>query len=128
MKKSPSDRRKSPRIDQKLPLTLTDAAFDLVTETKNISARGVYCRVDRHIPYMSKLIVTLSLPVQSKGRTTTYTIRSRATVVRSESQIIDHGKKETHFVALYFNSLKRSDDKKIAQYIRVHLVGRPLLS
>ena len=128
MKKLPAERRKSPRIEKRLSLTLTDATFDLTTETRNISARGVYCRVDRHIPYMSKLMVTLSLPVQEKGRTTPYLIHSRAAVVRSESQIIDHGKKEIHFVALYFERLKRSDSQKIENYIRTHLAGRSIFS
>ena len=128
MKKPPAERRKSPRIEKSLPLSLTDATFDLATETKNISARGVYCRVDHHIPYMSKIMVTLSLPVQEKGRITHYLIRSRATVVRSESQIINHGKKEIHFVALYFEHLKRSDSQKIEEYVRTHLATRPALS
>ena len=73
-------------------------------------------------------MVTLSLPTQEKGRTTTYTIRSRATDVRCESQILDHGKKEMHFVALYFEHLKHSDSQKIENYVRTNLKSRSTFS
>ena len=124
MKKVKPERRRSPRVEKRLSLRLAGADVDLTTETKNISAMGVYCRVDRHIPYMSKLRVTLLLPVKQGHQTRTHTIQCDATVVRSESQIIEHGK-EMHFVALFFERIGRSDAKRIGDYLCTNLAAGP---
>ena len=118
MKKSPMERRKAPRLEKQLSVQLSAAAFDLTTETKNISSRGVCCEVDRPIPYMSKLRVTLQLPVKEKGRTVLHPIRTEAVVVRSEA----------HFVALYFERISPSDAAKIDDYVFTNLTGSPSLS
>jgi len=125
MRKRGIERRKSPRISARLSVKLSDEGFDLTTETRNLSRSGLYCRVDRHLPFMSKLSILLMVPVHERTETVIHPIRFQATVVRSESQIMDNGK-ETHFAALYFDRLRRSDRQKIEDYIRRNLASSSL--
>ena len=56
------ERRKSPRVAQRLTLALTQDDGECVVETMNISASGAYCTMDRFIAPMSKLKVHFELP------------------------------------------------------------------
>ncbi len=122
----PAERRQAPRVEKGLSLQLTSRDFDLTTETKNVSARGVYCRIKCHIPFMTKLKVALLVPVQQGRRTVLHPVRGDARVVRSESQIIQNGQ-ERHFVALYFEKMKPSDRLCLERYVQAAL-ARPLVS
>lgn len=123
----PAERRRSPRVESCLSLHLTSADFDFAAETKNVSAGGAYCRVDRHLPFMAKLKVALVLPIQEAGETVPRRIRCEAIVVRSESQIVDNGQ-ERHYVALYFERMKPSDRLRLERYVRTVLVAHPFVS
>ncbi len=123
----PAERRRSPRVESCLSLHLTSADFDLAVETKNVSAGGAYCRVDRRLPFMAKLKVALLLPIQEGGKTVSHRIRCEAIVVRSESQIVDKGQ-ERHYAALYFERMKPSDRLHLERYVRAVLAAHPLVS
>ena len=56
------ERRRAPRIAERIPLAITDAKAELQTETKNLSTAGAYCALERFIPPMTKLQVQLDLP------------------------------------------------------------------
>ena len=56
------DRRVHPRLDGNIPLKINGGEFDFVTETKNLSRTGVYCRVDQYVEPMTKLKMHLLLP------------------------------------------------------------------
>ena len=116
-KRLPIERRHSPRVERQLSLKLTAPEFDLATETKNVSARGVYCRVDRHIPFMMKLKVALVVPIQQGSQTISRMIHGEALVVRSESQMVKNGQ-EKHFVALFFERMKPSDRLHLGRYVQ----------
>ena len=126
-KRLPVERRRSPRVEGQLSLKLTAPKFGLATETKNVSARGVYCRVDRHIPFMTKLKVSLVVPIQQGSQTVSRTIHGEALVVRSESQLVKDGQ-EKHFVALFFERMKPSDRLHLERYVQAALAARPLVS
>ena len=125
-KRLAADRRRSLRVEKTLSLQLTAPAFDLTTETKNVSRRGVYCRVNRHIPFMAKLKIALLVPLQERGRVVSRTIRCDALVVRSESQMVENGK-EKHFVALYFERMKPSDSVHLERYIQAVFAAHPVV-
>ena len=116
-KRLPVERRRSPRVEGQLSLRLTAPEFDLATETKNVSARGVYCRVNRHIPFMTKLKVALVVPIPQGSQTVSRTIRCEALVVRSESQMVQNGQ-EKHFAALFFERMKPSDRLYRERYVQ----------
>jgi hypothetical protein len=62
---SSQDRRSMRRFDMRLPAVIRSAGKDLdgfVTETQNVSARGVFFYLDRPVDPGSRLEVTLTFP------------------------------------------------------------------
>lgn len=110
--KSFIERRKHPRIKKKLPLKLKSQEFDLITETKNISASGAYCRIPRYLAPLTRLGISLILPSKNK----TEKIDCKGVIVRTEENLDN-----TSDIAIYFNEIKKSDQKKISRYIDYHL-------
>src|SRR5580704_14898 len=86
---SPADRRAMRRFDMRLPaiVKVEDAGVDeLLTETQNVSARGVFLYLDRPLAEGSRIHVTLTLPPHV---TLTHPVRVRFTarVVRAEAPL-----------------------------------------
>ena len=111
---SASERRQHPRIDKNIPLKISTADIDLVTETKNLSRTGVYCRVNKYIAPMTKLKIHLLLPVKKGAKTTTKKISCSGVIVRSEAISKDN---DEFSVAIYFNDIPTRDADAIADYI-----------
>jgi hypothetical protein len=83
------ERRAMRRFDMRLPaiVKLTDNGFhEVLTETQNVSARGVYFYLDQTVPPGSKIEVTLTLPSHV---TLTEPVRVRfvARVIRVDSSV-----------------------------------------
>ena len=106
------ERRRYSRIKKPLPLKIKNEGFDIVTETKNISAYGTYCLIDRYLAPYTKLAIRLSLP--SKGRTGQ--INCRGVIVRTEEN-----SDNIYNIAIYFNEIKKIDQKKISRYVDYYL-------
>lgn len=121
MTRPKAERRRYPRVEEKLPLKLKDAEFDAITITKNISCAGVFCQVDKSFPLLSKVKVVLLLPAE--GRRKALPIYIDAIVVRSES-VKSASKPNCRNIALFFNKIKRQDRAKISNYINSILAKR----
>jgi hypothetical protein len=83
------DRRVIRRFDMRLPaiVTLPDAGVDeLLTETQNVSARGVFLYLDRPLAPGSRFHVTLTLPPHVT-LTDAVRVRFTARVVRTEAPL-----------------------------------------
>jgi len=108
------ERRLFPRIrDEGLALKLDAGGFGTVTHTLNLSASGVYCKVDKEIPLMSKVKLVLMLPEDerpSKG------VEVDGVVVREHPVIID-GVTKHYDVAIFFDSLSPKAKETISNYI-----------
>lgn len=109
------ERRKFPRVNKKLPIKLSDQEFDILTETKNISANGAYCPVNKPLGLMTKLSVVLLVPLQKSRGKVIKKITCGGVVVRQE-HVKDNGS-YAYRVAIYFNDMKESDRKTLAAYI-----------
>ena len=104
------ERRIFPRIDdQGLSLELKTGDFDTITHTMNISASGLYCKIDREIPLMSRVNLMLMLP-DSKG------VEVSGVVVREHPVIID-GVTKHYDVAIFFDDLSSKNREAISSYI-----------
>lgn len=110
------ERRRAPRVAERIPLAISDGGVALTAETKNISATGAYCTLDRFIAPMTKLQLQLELPDGAR-RTV---IRCEGVVVRVEPAITDADHASYH-VAIYFTSLRERDRAAIAQFVRRRL-------
>lgn len=83
------DRRSMRRFDMRLPaaIRLTDAgANEFLTETQNISARGVFFYVDRLVAPGSRIEVTLTFPPHVT-LTDPVRVRFAARVIRVETPL-----------------------------------------
>jgi hypothetical protein len=109
------ERRKHPRITQILPVKLCNFGFDIITETKNISATGTYCAVDRPIEPMTKLDMVLLVPFKKNRSKSIKKINCQGVVVRKD-YVKDNGR-HSYYVGIYFNEIKESDRKLLASYI-----------
>ncbi|MBU4311388.1 MAG: PilZ domain-containing protein [Candidatus Omnitrophica bacterium] len=110
------ERRKHHRAKTNLPLKIADKAFDIITETADISSSGIYCRVTRLLPLMSKIEVILLMPAKGNGRQAKK-IRCRGVVVRSEPIILEDTEKAHYNVAIFFNDISKKDQKIIDGYL-----------
>jgi len=87
--KTSQDRRAMRRFDMRLPATVKveDASIDeLLTETQNVSARGVFLYLDRPLAEGSRIQVTLTLPPHVT-LTDAVRVRFAARVIRTEAPL-----------------------------------------
>jgi hypothetical protein len=113
------EKRKYPRIQNSLPITLINCGWDVVTITKNISACGVYCAIDKPLEVMTKVKIKLLVPSKDRWKKNTKEIYCKGVVVRNE-YIKNNGKHPYH-VGIYFNEIKEKDKKSLLSYIDSHL-------
>ena len=109
----PPERRKYPRLEKNIPVKLSSDEFDVVTETRNLSCAGAYCRVNKYFEPMTKLGIHLLLPIKRDSKIVTKKISCRGVVVRIESQAGN----EYFNIAIYFNDIAKKDTKCLADYI-----------
>ncbi len=111
-KRTKSERRQYPRLEQKLPVNVAADGYGFATITMNISCVGAYCHIDKYIPPFTKVAVKLTLPVMVKSGERDYHVDCKGVVVRTEDDI------STGFnIAIFFNEIKDNQRSKISQYI-----------
>jgi hypothetical protein len=82
----------------------------------NLSASGVYCKLERELPLMSRLKLRLMIPDESREGGSVKTIEADGVVVREHPVIIDGVVK--HFdAAIFFEDLSEKDRETIKSYI-----------
>ncbi len=112
-----AERRKHPRTESALPLKIFKKGLDVITESRNISCSGVYCRVSKPLPMMSKIGLTLLLPACRKNKLNTEKVKCNGVVVRSEPEIVEEADSACQNVAIFFTDLSNKDRNKIAEYV-----------
>ncbi|MFH0754750.1 MAG: PilZ domain-containing protein [Candidatus Omnitrophota bacterium] len=115
------EKRRQPRVDNCLPVKLFSGDADVVTETKNISSSGVYCRVSTYLEPMTKIQVMLMLPVRKMGKVSTKKVVCGGVVVRTENI---PGKNEFN-TAVFFNDIHPRDSRVLAQFVEGLLANKP---
>jgi len=114
---SNSERRKHPRLAGNIPVKLCAEEFDIVTETKNLSRTGAYCRVNKYIEPMTKMKIQLLLPFKQNTKTLTKKVSCQGVVVRAEA--VPGG--ENFNIAIYFNEIKTRDADYISEFVHTAL-------
>jgi len=109
-----AERRTFPRVrDEGLALKLNSGDFDTVTHTLDISASGIYCKIDKEIPIMSKVRLKLMVPDPSKS---VRELDVDGVVVREHPVIID-GVIRHYDAAIFFDNLSVKNREMIQAYI-----------
>jgi len=111
------ERRSFPRMtDEPIPLKLNIGDFDAMTHTLNLSASGLYCKVDRALPLMSRVKLVLMVPEASKEDKALKNLEVDGVVVREHPVIID-GQIKHYDVAIFFENLSPKNREMIVTYI-----------
>ena len=120
------ERRRAGRVDAQVALQLsgTDESFpaeSITTESINVGAEGVYCHVGHFIAPLTKLQVTMVLPIKSKkGQVKNEIVKADAVVVRCQPAGGDSG---GYRIALFFTGLDASTREVLDQYVGQHSGG-----
>jgi len=119
------EKRQFPRVETLLSILLKGDQFSLVSETKNISASGAYCKVSKPIPELTKLAVTLLVPVQKGGVLKDQDVYCEGVVVRSE-KVIQDNQPDQFFVAIFFSNMSNENREILKAYVAHQMDKTPL--
>lgn len=112
-----AERRSYPRLrDEGLALKLNSGDFDTVTHTLDISASGIYCKIDKEIPLMSRVRLKLMVPDSIRKDAATRELDVDGVVVREHPVIID-GVIRHYDAAIFFDNLSPRNRDLIQGYI-----------
>ncbi len=114
------ERRESPRASEHVPVAISDDSLAIQTETKNISAAGAYCTLDRFIAPMTKLKLQFDIPAGSRRRK----IRCSGVVVRVEP-VVANVERGLYNVAIFFTELSDRDRLVLTRFVRQRLSAQP---
>lgn len=118
------ERRKHPRVEEKIPLKIKDEGFDTISVTKNISCSGVFCQVDGYFPLLSKVKIVLLLPSEEKSKA--HPVHIDGVIVRSEP-VKSSSNPNCRNIGIFFSRIKKQDTIKIASYINSTLAKRMVI-
>lgn len=112
-----TERRKSPRIeDKELAIKLNLGDYDSVTHTLNLSTSGIYCKVDKEIPLMSRVKLMIIVPDVSGEDKESRNLEISGVVVR-EHPVVINGEVKHYDCAIFFENLSARDMEIISAYI-----------
>ncbi len=114
-----SERRRAPRADARLSMrvdhSLSDAA-QIVTESQNISASGIYCQCSEYFAPASKVALTIVLPKLPGTRAAKELIKVEGIVVRCEQSSVR--KTERHYeLACMFCELDEKLRRRLEDFV-----------
>lgn len=109
----PQERRRHLRVESNVPLKIASEEGDILTETKNISCSGAFCRIGRRLEPMTKLQVHLLLPLQKSDKLMTKKISCQGVVVRVQAA---EGQ-DCYDTAIFFNDIAPKDTLAISDFI-----------
>ena len=109
---SPHEKRRHQRAELKIPVKMSSDNGDILTETKNLSCSGAYCRVAQRLDPMTKLKVYILLPLRKSDKVTTKRITCQGVVVRTQA-----AGEEYYDTAIFFSDIAPKDSRTINEFI-----------
>ncbi|MFC1804759.1 PilZ domain-containing protein [Candidatus Omnitrophota bacterium] len=107
------DRRRSQRIETRLPLNIAFDGYDLTTFTWNVSCTGAYCHINKYIPPFTKIAVRMNLPLNGgQADSAENGVECRGVVVRSVDE-----ERGGFNIAIFFNEINENHKRKINRYV-----------
>ncbi len=111
--KQGSERRRFPRTQSRIPITVSHEDPGILNHVDNISANGVLCHTAQPVPLMTKFGIALELPAQGKPR-----IECEGIVVRCEQE---QSSPEHYQVAILYSRISEGDRKAIEAFVNADL-------
>jgi hypothetical protein len=121
------ERRRSTRVDARVALQLSGAgkglpADTVTTESINVGTEGVYCLVPHFVAPLTKLMVTMVLPLKGKrGQVKNEVMKADGVVVRCQPA---GDKSGGYRIACFFSGLTDEARAVLDEYVRQH-AGEP---
>jgi hypothetical protein len=120
MAKERKERRKHRRAELDMPIDMQgfdDEGKSFTARTINLSAGGFYCALPFHVPTMTKLRVSLVIPVaDGAGKVEKHPITCEGMVVRTVPEKPTKGKK-VYEIGCFFTEIDDYDRLVIEQYL-----------
>ena len=114
------ERRQTPRVAKRVPVTIAGEQGVIQAETKNISAAGAYCSLEQRLAPMTKLELEFSLETNPKS----VRVRCHGVVVRVEP-LPGPSAHPRYDTAIFFTDLAERDRQAISEFVRQHLAANP---
>lgn len=108
-----SEKRKTPRVEEKLPIKIMEGESGIIVETKNVSASGAYLVMDKPMPLMSKVMVILLIP-ECEGKNNK--VRCGGTVVRTYPTTLND--KTFYETAIFFDDITEKSKNIISKHVK----------
>jgi c-di-GMP-binding flagellar brake protein YcgR len=121
------ERRKSHRVEARVPIQLEEREEEvggeiIPAESANLSEGGVYCEVEKYLPALTRVAITLLLPAFGGKHTKPREIKAEAVVVRSIP--LKEGRKVLKYrIACAFTSISDEQRASVRDYVIWHLLG-----
>lgn len=107
------EQRRHPRLESNIPVKISGDHGDILTETRNLSCSGAFCRMAQRLEPMTKLKVHLLLPMKKSNKVTTKSITCQGIIVRV--QLADEG--DQYDTAIFFSDIAPKDSRTIHEFI-----------
>ena len=107
------EKRRHPRLESKIPVKISSDHGDILTETRNLSCSGAFCRVAQRLEPMTKLKVYLLLPLRNKDKVITKKISCQGVIVRVQAQ--EEG--NYYDTAIFFSDIAPKDARTISEFV-----------
>lgn len=107
------EKRRHLRVDYNIPVKISSDHGDILTETKNLSCSGAFCRVSERLEPMTKLKVQLLLPMRKSDKIKPKKISCQGVVIRSQTV-----PREDYFdTAIFFSDIAPKDSRTINEFV-----------
>jgi hypothetical protein len=114
------ERRKHKRASLELPLDMVDPdakGKTIRAKTVNLSAGGFYCQIPFYVPVLTRLKVSMTIPVtDTQGKEEEHAVTCEGTVVRTVPEKPSPDV-ETYEIGCFFTDIDDYDRLVIEQYL-----------
>jgi hypothetical protein len=117
---SSQEKRRHLRVELGVPVKISGEQGEILTETKNLSCSGAYCRMTQRLEPMTKLKVHLLLPLCKKDKVTTKSIICESIVVRTQAVAGE----QYYDTAIFFSGIAPKDSRTINEFVESALESK----
>jgi hypothetical protein len=110
---SSQEKRRHIRVEFHVPVKISGDQGEILTETKNLSCSGAYCRMTQRLEPMTKLKVHLFLPLRNKDKVSTKSITCESIVVRTQAVAGE----QYYDTAIFFSDIAPKDSRTINEFV-----------
>ena len=113
------EKRRHLRLEYNIPVKISSDAGDILTETKNLSCSGAFCRMTQRLEPMTRLKVYLLLPLRKSDKVRPKKIICQGVVVRTQAAAVE----DYYDTAIFFNDIAPQDSRTINEFVE-RMLGR----